>query len=107
MKLSRRESAVLLGFVVCLVVINVVNHISREQRKAHHMLYIEELTIQISVNAASREELETLPGIGPAIAARIIEYRQTHGSFERLEDLKNVKGIGAKLFAKIEPYLKL
>jgi comEA protein len=107
MKLSRRETAVLLGFVVCLVVINVVNHIRREQRIAHHMLYIEELTIQISVNAASSEELETLPGIGPALAARIIEYRHTHGNFERLEDLKNVRGIGKKLFAKIEPYLKL
>ena len=107
MKLSRRESAVLLGLVVCLVVINVVNHISREQRKAHHVLYIEELTVQISVNAASTEELETLPGIGPSLASRIIEYRHIHGGFKTLDDLKNVKGIGEKLFAKIQPYLKL
>lgn len=107
MKLSRREIVVLLVLVGCLIIINIVNYIRREQRKAHHILYIEELTVQISVNAASTEELETLPGIGPSLALRIIEYRRTHGGFKTLEDLKNVKGIGEKLFAKIQPYLKL
>jgi len=107
MKLSRRETVILLVLIVCLVVINTVNYIRREQRKAHHTLYIEELTVQISVNAASSEELQTLPGIGPSLASRIIEYRHTHGGFKTREDLKNVKGIGEKLFAKILPYLKL
>ncbi|KPK68371.1 hypothetical protein AMJ87_12035 [candidate division WOR_3 bacterium SM23_60] len=107
MKLSRRETIVLLVLVVCFIVINIVNYIKREQRKAHHVLYIEELTVQISVNAASTEELETLPGIGPSLASRIIEYRHIHGGFKTLDDLKNVKGIGEKLFAKIQPYLKL
>lgn len=107
MKLSRRETAVLLVLVVCLIIINIINYVRREQRKAHHILYIEELTVQISVNAASTEELETLPGIGPSLASRIIEYRHTHGGFKTLEDIKKVKGIGDKLFAKIQPYLKL
>ena len=107
MKLSRKETVILLSFVVCLIVINTIKYIRREQQKAHHALYIEEFAAQISVNTASSEELETLPGIGPALASRIIAYRQAHGGFRRLEDLINVKGIGEKLLAKIKPYVKL
>lgn len=52
----------------------------------------------ININTASQEDLETLPGIGPSKAAAIIEYRQQHGPFARIEDLQEVKGIGPKTF---------
>jgi competence protein ComEA len=107
MRLSRRETVVLLILIICLAVINTINYIRREQQKAQHMVYIEELAVQISVNEASADELEMLPGIGPSLASRIIEYRQTHGGFKTLDELKNVRGIGEKLFAKIQPYLRL
>ncbi len=61
---------------------------------------------KISINSASAEQLQTIPGIGPAMATRIIEYRQTK-SFDTLEELKEVKGIGDKLYEKMLPYIVL
>ena len=61
----------------------------------------------ISINNANLEELCTLPGIGPAMAERIIEYRNTYHGFTSLEDLLNVKGIGTKKYEKIVPFICL
>lgn len=60
----------------------------------------------IDPNRASSRELETIPGIGPVLAARIIEYRETVGWFERPEDLLNVSGIGQKTLERIKEYLE-
>ena len=61
----------------------------------------------ISLNSATMEQLESLPGVGPAMAARIIEYRESIGSFSDLTQLKDVSGIGDKLYAKISQALTL
>jgi competence ComEA-like helix-hairpin-helix protein len=50
----------------------------------------------IDINRAGLDELETLPGIGPALAARIIAYRNEHGPFQSVEALQNVSGIGSQ-----------
>lgn len=61
----------------------------------------------ISINQAGPSDLKRLPGIGDAMAQRIIQDRQANGPFPSLPDLQRVKGIGPKKFEKMAPYLKL
>ncbi|MHB8635584.1 MAG: ComEA family DNA-binding protein [Fimbriimonadaceae bacterium] len=61
----------------------------------------------ISLNVGQLADFEALPGVGPAIAQRIIDYRADHGPFQSIDEVRNVKGIGEKRFSRIEPYLKL
>lgn len=57
----------------------------------------------LNLNVATLDQLATLPGIGPKVAERILEYRTKNGAFKKIEELMNVKGIGEKSFLKIKP----
>ncbi len=61
----------------------------------------------ISINSADLTTLEQLPGVGPGLAQKIIDYRTQNGAFQTVDDLRNVKGIGEKRMAKITPYVRL
>jgi competence protein ComEA len=56
----------------------------------------------VNLNTATTAQLESLPGIGPATAQRIVEYRQQSGGFKKVEDLMNVRGIGEASFLKLK-----
>ena len=57
---------------------------------------------KININTATEEELDTLPGIGPSTAAKIIEYRKENGKFKNIEEIKEVSGIGDAKYEKIK-----
>ena len=57
---------------------------------------------KVNLNKASSTELETLPGIGPTLAARLIDWRLANGGFKSVNDLRKVSGIGPKLFEKLK-----
>ena len=57
----------------------------------------------MNLNTATLEQLDTLDGVGPGIAQRILDYREQHGGFSRVEELAEVPGIGAKRLATLTP----
>lgn len=61
----------------------------------------------VNINTATQTELETLPGIGPSLALKIINYRKENGKFSSIEDIKNVSGIGDAKFENIKNYIKV
>jgi comEA protein len=62
---------------------------------------------KVNLNTASAAQLDTLPGIGATYAQRIIDYRNTHGGFKSIEEIKNVKGIGDKTFEKLRELISV
>jgi len=62
---------------------------------------------KININKASQTELETIPGIGPSTALKIINYRKENGKFSKIEDIKNVSGIGDSKFNSIKEYITI
>lgn len=60
---------------------------------------------KVNINTADSAELQSIPGIGPSKADRIIEYRNTQGRFNTIDDIKNISGIGNKTFESIKKYI--
>lgn len=62
---------------------------------------------KVNINTATSEELQTLSGVGPATAEKILDYRSSNGAFKRIEDLKKIDGIGDKTFEKLKEQIKV
>ncbi len=60
---------------------------------------------KVNLNTATSEELQTLNGVGPATAEKILEYRSSNGYFKNIEEIKNVNGIGDKTFEKLKEHI--
>ena len=81
-------------------------------QKYQHMESAEEQSVviqqfPININEATLEELQALPRIGPAMAARIVNYREQNGPFRQKRDLMKVKGIGKKTYANLQDLITL
>jgi len=73
---------------------------------SHDRATIRPLRLELDVNAAPADELAILPGLGPALARRIVEYREAHGPFADLDSLLDVPGIGPATLAGLRPHLR-
>ena len=62
---------------------------------------------KVNINTATQTELETLPGIGPSTASKIVSYRKENGKFKNIEEIKKVSGIGDSKFEKIKELIKV
>lgn len=62
---------------------------------------------KVNINTATQTELETLPGIGPSIASKIVSYRKENGKFKSIEEIKKVNGIGESKYKKIKELIKV
>jgi competence protein ComEA len=62
---------------------------------------------RVNINTAAAAELDALPGVGPAMARQIVEYRTVHGPFKTLDDMRNIKGLGPKKLEKLQPMVIL
>jgi len=62
---------------------------------------------KVNINKADQAQLETLPGIGPAKAQKIIEYREKHGGFKSIEEIMNVSGIGEKTYEGLKDLIDI
>lgn len=65
------------------------------------------VTAKVNINTASAAELETLEGIGPVLAQRIIDYREAEGGFKAIEDITKVRGIGAAVFEDVREHISV
>lgn len=85
----------------------IVSIQERRTRESERGIVLDEkrALVSIDVNRASKLGLERLPGIGPVLADRIVNNRDSLGFFEQIEDLERVKGIGRKKLEKLAPYV--
>lgn len=106
--MSGTEKKIILFLVAAFIVGNVVLFVKKERLRSKLASFrIEEVVERVSINKGSREELEMLPGIGPVLAQRIVDYRKGQGRFGRPEDLLKVEGITQRHLVQIRDLIIL
>ena len=85
------------------------NEIKIENQTSTQIINSNQISKQgkVNINTATQTELETLPGIGPSTAQKIISYRNEKGKFKSIEDIKNVSGIGESKYNRIKDYIMI
>lgn len=96
---------IILGGILCVgITVGIVRHVSQGKVE---LVTNADAPLKINLNNAGVQELCRLPGIGPGLASRIVDYRCEHGDFLAPESLLGVPGIGQAKLAEIKPYLEL
>lgn len=107
MKILRHEKILIIFTAIFLALIGLIAALPSGDSGTLAILGEEKATQYfIDINTATADELDSLSGIGPALAKQIIDYRKTHGNFKTTEDLTNVPGIGDKTLDRIRDLIK-
>jgi competence protein ComEA len=96
------RSALWVGALVCAVMFGGVGSASRSAA-AQDSKPPAAAAAPLNLNVATAADLEKLPGVGAAMATRILEYRQKSGGFKKIEELMNIQGIGERNFLRLKP----
>ena len=78
---------------------------SSQAHEATKVVEPREFSPSLDINQGTKEEFQALPGIGPVLASRIIDHRESKGLFDDIEDLKGVEGIGETKLTQLRPYI--
>jgi competence protein ComEA len=100
MIMNRVCATIVIGSIFSLALISAPPSAAASISRSHN----EE---RININTASVEELRRLPGVGPALASRIVEHRGKHGPFKRPQDVVIVRGMSAKLYRRIAHLIRV
>jgi len=110
-RFTKDEKIILIFFLAALFIGISVSSFKRLNPNKEFFINFDEKEIEeskkVNINTASKERFETLPGIGPVMAERIVAYREQSGTFKNAEDIKNVKGVGDKTFEKMKKWITL
>lgn len=93
------KKIVLTVFLVCCLVVPAV---AADAASAGDQAVVAAAQTSVNINQAGIEGMQLLPGVGPALAERIVAYRDEHGPFQSVDQLVDVKGIGAKKLAQFK-----
>lgn len=105
MKLLSHEKYLILLMLVFIPILFAVSFFSHKEPNIISATESVSTPYYIDINTATADELTTLDGIGPAIAERIINFREKNGNFKNPEDLCKVPGIGSSTLNKIKDYI--
>lgn len=107
----KKAYPVICVFLAALLIVSLWSlHFLRNNRRSSLVpspLPPSDKVMSIDINTADIDELCCLPGIGEVLAKRIIDYREEHGDFTHIRQIRNVNGIGAKTYEQIAPYLTI
>jgi competence protein ComEA len=100
----QKATAALLGLALVLLTARSFNGL-RASVHPSEPIRVDGVAYQVDLNQAERAELLQLPAVGESLAQRILDYRREHGGFQRVEDLRRVKGIGQLTLERLRPWV--
>lgn len=110
-KITLTDGVILLGLILMVIGLGMkikeAKTVTEENRYVSVERKAEAMIVSVNINTATAVELESLPAIGPLTAQKIIEYRNSRGAYQKIEDIMNVSGIGEKTYEKIKENIRI